>query len=78
MAAAHTEKQARYLAFTYYYMKMNGRPRAELDMQMYFRVTPPSVHQMELTLERRGFISRVPGPARSIQLLIPQSELPDL
>ncbi|MDA2937665.1 hypothetical protein MYX75_05305 [Acidobacteria bacterium AH-259-A15] len=45
-------------------------------MQAYFKVTPPSVHQMVLTLEKRGLISRIPGRPRSIQLLIPPTQLP--
>ena len=47
-------------------------------MQQYFRVSPPAVHQMVLTLEARGLIARTPGQARSIQLLISRDELPDL
>ncbi|HEY2932921.1 MAG TPA: helix-turn-helix domain-containing protein [Acidobacteriota bacterium] len=39
---------------------------------------PPTVHQMILTLERNGFITRVPGQGRSIQLLISRDQLPDL
>jgi DNA-binding MarR family transcriptional regulator len=57
---------------------MHGRAPAELDMQRYFKVSPPSVHQMVLRLEANGFIERVPGEARSICLLIPREELPDL
>ncbi len=56
-----TPKQGRYLAFIYYYTKLNGRPPAEADMQRYFDVTPPSVHQMVVTLEAKGFIARAPG-----------------
>lgn len=73
-----TEKQGQYLTFIYYYTKVNGRPPAEADMQRYFRVTPPSVHQMVLTLEANGFIERIPGQGRSIRLLIPREQLPDL
>jgi Mn-dependent DtxR family transcriptional regulator len=78
MKKPYTEKQGRYLAFIYYYTKVNGRPPAEADMQRHFRVTPPSVHQMVLTLEVNGFIERTPGLGRSIRLLIPREELPDL
>ncbi|MCU0570645.1 MAG: hypothetical protein MUF49_29225 [Oculatellaceae cyanobacterium Prado106] len=74
----YTYKQGQYLAFIYYYTKLNGRPPAEIDMQRHFRTTPPTVHQMVLTLERRGFISREPGKPRSIQLLLPRDQLPDL
>jgi Mn-dependent DtxR family transcriptional regulator len=47
-------------------------------MQNYFKVSPPSVHQMVITLEANGFIERAPGRGRSIRLLIPREELPDL
>jgi hypothetical protein len=33
---------------------------------------------MILTLEKRGFIERTPGQARTIRVLIPPEELPDL
>ncbi|HUA82647.1 MAG TPA: hypothetical protein VMB85_02230 [Bryobacteraceae bacterium] len=74
----YTEKQGKYLAFIYYYTRLNGRPPAEADMQRYFNVTPPSVHQMVLTLEIKGVIERTPGQGRSIRLLIEREQLPDL
>jgi DNA-binding MarR family transcriptional regulator len=60
-----TAKQGQYLAFMYAYTRVNGRAPAEADLQRYFGVTPPSVHQMVLTLERRGLIERTPGLGRS-------------
>jgi repressor LexA len=78
MKTRFTEKQGQYLAFIHYYTKVNGRPPAEAEMQHYFRVTPPSVHQMVLALEAKGFIERVPGQGRSIRLKIPREQLPDL
>ena len=71
-----TEKQGQYLAFIYAYTRMFRRPPAEADMQRHFRVTPPSVHQMVLTLERAGLIRRQPGVARSIELLVAAEDLP--
>jgi DNA-binding MarR family transcriptional regulator len=47
-------------------------------MQQFFQITPPSVHSMVLTLERRGFIRRVPGQARSITLIVSPKSLPNL
>ena len=47
-------------------------------MKEYFGVTPPSVHQMVLTLEANGLIERTPGMGRSIRLLIAREQLPDL
>lgn len=78
MGRSYTKTQGQYLAFIYHYTKLNRQAPAELDMQRYFRVTPPSVHQMILTLEAKGFIERTPGAARSIKLLIPKEELPEL
>lgn len=78
MKTPFTGKQGQYLAFIHDYTKVNGRPPAEADMQRYFRVTPPSVHQMVLTLETKGFIERIPGQGRSIRLKIPRELLPDL
>lgn len=78
MKKPYTEKQGQYLAFIYYYSKIHGRAPAEAEMQQYFRVSPPSVHQMILTLEARGLIERTPGQGRSIRLLIPREGLPDL
>ncbi|MHC2618115.1 DNA-binding MarR family transcriptional regulator [Bradyrhizobium huanghuaihaiense] len=56
--ARFTEKQGHYLAFIYTYSHMFGRPPAETDMQRHFGVSPPSVHQMIVTLERNGLIRR--------------------
>ena len=78
MAAEYTTKQGQYLAFIYYYTKIHGVPPAEADMQRYFRVSPPAVHDMVLMLERQGFIAREPGKPRSIRLLPSRAELPDL
>jgi DNA-binding MarR family transcriptional regulator len=78
MAAKYTAKQGQYLAFIYYYAKIHGRAPAESDLQDYFRVSPPSVHQMILHLEKEGFIERVPGQGRSIRLLLGRDQLPDL
>ena len=66
------------MAFIHAYTQLNGRPPAEADFQRFFRVTPPSVHQMILTLERAALIRRKPGVARSIQLLVDYEALPAL
>lgn len=65
-----TDRQGQYLAFIDAYTRVHGRPPAETDMQRHFQVTPPSVHQMILTLERAGLIRRQPGVARSIEVLV--------
>jgi Mn-dependent DtxR family transcriptional regulator len=75
---AFTPKQGQYLAYIYAYTRLHRRPPAEADMQEYFRVTPPSVHQMVLTLERCGLIKRQPRIARSIEVLVDPKQLPEL
>ena len=77
-AQAFTEKQGQYMAFIYTYAHMFRRPPAEADMQRHFQVTPPTVHQMIVTLERNGLIRRQPGVARSIQILVAPKDLPIL
>jgi DNA-binding MarR family transcriptional regulator len=73
-----TPKQGQYLAFIHCYTKLHRRPPAEADMQRYFQVTAPSVHQMVVTLEANGLIERTPGQARSIRVKVPPEQLPGL
>ena len=73
-----TPLQGQYLAFIHYYTKIHGRPPAEREMHFYFRVTPPAVHQMVLLLEKKGLIERTPWQARSIRVLLPREQIPDL
>ena len=76
--AGFTPRQGQYLAFIDAYARLHRRPPAEADMQRFFGVTPPSVHQMVLTLERAGLIRRRPGAPRSIEVLVPPEDLPAL
>lgn len=73
---AYTKKQGQYLAFIYAYTVINGRPPAEADMLHFFRVTPPTVHQMVVRLHELGFIERTPGQGRSIRLVVQPEDLP--
>ncbi|MFV8749528.1 LexA family protein [Nannocystaceae bacterium ST9] len=76
--APFTEKQGQYLAFIYLYTKLNKRPPAEADIQRYFAVTPPTVHNMVVELERKALIRREPGRARTIEVLVAPENLPAL
>ncbi|HEY5778904.1 MAG TPA: hypothetical protein VIT00_09210 [Terrimicrobiaceae bacterium] len=78
MNPAYTERQGQFLAYIHQYSIVNGCAPAEADMQRFFQITPPSVHSMVLTLERRGLIRRVPGQARSITLNVPPESVPTL
>jgi hypothetical protein len=73
-----TDKQGQYLALIDAYTRVHGRPPSEADLQRPFGVTPPSVHQMVLTLERAGLIRRQPRVARSIAVLVDPECLPRL
>ena len=75
---ATTARQGQFLAFIHHYRLVHGCAPAEADMQRFFQITPPSVHSMVLTRERRGLISRVPGQPRSIALLVAPEKLPPL
>ena len=71
-----TERQGEYLAFIHAYTKVHRRPPAQADLSRFFQVTPPTVHQMLLTLERRGLLKRTPGQARAIEVLVAPEHLP--
>jgi hypothetical protein len=77
-APRFTKTQGQYLAFIYNYTKIHGVAPAEGDLERYFRVSPPSVHEMIKTLERNALIQRTPGQARSIRLLVQPEHLPKL
>lgn len=47
-------------------------------MVKFFRVTPPSVHQMLVKLEELGLITREAGVPRSSRVAIPVEEVPAL
>jgi DNA-binding MarR family transcriptional regulator len=66
------------LAFIHAYTLLNRRPPAEADIQAFFQVTPPSVHSMVLALQERGLIRRQARTARSIEVVVPVDELPQL
>ena len=78
MTARFTAKQAAYLSFISHYAKLHGRSPSEAEMQQFFMVSPPSVHQMVMTLAKRGLIARRPGAARSLRVLVPADQLPRL
>ena len=73
-----TTKQGQYLSFIFYYTKINGIPPAESDFQRYFEVTPATVHQTILRLEKMGLILRIKRKPRSITLAIPACQIPKL
>ncbi len=78
MTAEYTPKQGQYLAFIYHYTKIHGCAPSEADLERYFKVAWSSIHLMIVRLEKGGLITRTPGESRSIRLLVPPEEIPDL
>jgi Plasmid pRiA4b ORF-3-like protein/LexA DNA binding domain len=74
--ANFTPTQGRYLAFIHAYINLHGYPPAESEIAAAMCVSPPSVNQMVKTLEKKGLILRHPGQARSLQILVPEDEIP--
>jgi DNA-binding MarR family transcriptional regulator len=74
----YTKKQGQYLAFIHHYAAVHNRPPAESDIQAFFGVTPPTVHQMIVRLEEKALIKRIPGQARTIEVLLSPEQLPPL
>jgi len=56
-----TVKQGQYLVFIYAYTEINRVPPSEADMQRYFTVSPPTIHQRVKKLHASGLIARTPG-----------------
>ena len=80
---APTRQQGQFLAFIREYIMRNqaGVAPTHAALQKFFDLTPPSVNSMLIRLEQRGFIRRIPGQARAIELklspeLIPRLERP--
>ena len=76
--ARFTAKQGQYLAYIHLYRKLHRRSPAEAEIARYFRVSPPSVHQMIVKLHKMGLITRELRVARSIRVAIPRDEIPPL
>jgi hypothetical protein len=76
--AQFTATQGQYLAYLYLYRKLHREGPAESEIARYFRVSPPSVHQMIVKLEEKGLIVREPGVPRSVRVAIPKDQIPEL
>jgi SOS-response transcriptional repressor LexA len=74
--AHFTHTQGRYLAFIHAYTSLHGYPPAESEIASALCVSPPSVNQMVKSLEKKGLVLRQPGQPRSLQILVPEDEIP--
>jgi len=73
-----TAKQGQYLAYLHLYRKLHRFSPSESEIVEYFRVSPPSVHQMIVKLEEKELITREPGVPRSVRVTVPRGEIPEL
>lgn len=75
-----TRQQGQFLAFIREFMMRNhaGVAPSHAEFQRFFNLTPPSVNSMLVRLEQRGFIRRIPGQARAIELTVKPEWIPPL
>ncbi|MGQ0815637.1 MAG: LexA family protein [Gemmatimonadota bacterium] len=78
MRKRFTKLQGQYLAFIHSYTRIHGVAPAESEIERFFGVTPPSVHDMILRLHAAGLVARVPGEARSLRVRLSEDEIPRL
>ena len=76
MTPTFTARQGEYLAFIHRFTLRCGVAPSFEEISAHFGTTSPSVNGMIKSLERRGLLSRVPGAARSLRVLVPASLLP--
>ena len=63
------EMKDQYLRFIHACTKLNRRPPAEVEIQKYSRVTPPTMNQMIADLNRTRLIECIPGNPSQFGLL---------
>lgn len=75
-----TRRQGQFLAYIREYMLRNrhGVAPTHMEFQRFFNLTPPSVNSMLKRLDERGFIRRIAGKARAIELTIDPELIPTL
>jgi SOS-response transcriptional repressor LexA len=76
MSPPFTPRQGEYLAFIHRFTARRGMAPSFEEIGAHFDTTAPSVNSMIKMLESRGLLSRVPGVARSLRVVVPSSLLP--
>ncbi|MBI3929940.1 MAG: MarR family transcriptional regulator [Armatimonadetes bacterium] len=76
MTFKFTRRQGEYLAFIHHFTSRRGIAPSFEEIASHFGTSPPSVNGMIKTLEVHGLVSRVPGQARTLRVLVPESMLP--
>jgi hypothetical protein len=75
-----TRQQGQFLAFIKEFTMRNeaGLAPSHADLQRFFNLRAPSVNSMLIRLEHRGFIRRIPGKARAIEITMRPDWIPPL
>jgi hypothetical protein len=73
--AQPTARQREYLSFIKAFTDRWGVPPSFEEIARHFDTSSPSVNGMVKTLEARGFLSRVPGAARTLRVLVCDDDL---
>ena len=75
-----TRQQGQFLAYIHEYIKSNHRGVAPTHavFQRFFNLTAPSVNSMLKRLDEKGYIRRIPGKTRAIELTIALELIPPL
>lgn len=75
-----TRQQGQFLAFIHQYILRNysGIAPSHANLQRFFDLSAPSVNSMLVRLEQRGFIRRIHGKARAIEVVCPPNFIPPL
>ena len=70
-----TARQAEYLNFIRAFTDRWGVPPSFEEIGRHFMTSAPSVNNMIKTLEARGFLTRVPGQARTLRVIVPEGPI---
>jgi hypothetical protein len=70
-----TARQAEYLAFIRAFTARWGIPPSFEEIGRHFMTTAPSVNSMVKSLEARGFLTRIPGAARTLRVVVPEDHV---
>ncbi len=78
MTARLTRQRGQLLAYVYWYTKVHRIPPSENEVAEFLGVRGPSAHRMIVQLAEAGMLSRTPGQPRTLRVLLPREEIPDL
>jgi DNA-binding MarR family transcriptional regulator len=78
MKRGPTHRQGQLLAYVYWYTKIHRVPPSENEIAEFMGIYGPSVHRMILLLEVKGYLSRRPGEPRTLRVLLPPEQVPNI